>query len=205
MYIWIGKGGDMRKVYGVGINDADYATQRNVVVGGKQKLDWRCPYYVTWVCMLKRCYSEEHQKRFPTYVGCTVTEEWKTFSNFKAWMETQSWEGMELDKDLLVNGNKEYSPSACVFIPRVLNGFMTDHGTARGDLPIGVSLIAGKYQARCRNPFTKKQEYLGLFSCPQEAHLAWKAKKAEHAKRLAEEQTDERVKNALLERYPMPD
>lgn len=195
----------MRKVYGVGINDADYVTQRNVVVGGKQKMDWRCPYYNIWAHMLQRCYSEPYHKRYPTYVGCTVAEEWKTFSNFKAWMEVQDWKGKQLDKDLLAEGNKEYGPDTCVFITRVVNLFMTDRGADRGDLPLGVSLTAGKYQARCRNPFTKKQEYLGLFSCPQEAHLAWRVKKAEHARRLAEEQTDERIKKALLERYPEPE
>lgn len=195
----------MGKVYGVGINDAGYVTQRDVEVGGKRKQVWICPYYRTWKSMLKRCYSGSFQKKYPTYIGCTVTEEWKTFSNFKAWMETQCWEGKQLDKDLLVNGNTEYSPSTCVFIPRVVNMFLTDSGAARGDLPIGVCRIKGKYMARCNNPFSKKTEYLGLFSCPQEAHLAWKSKKAEHAKRLAEEQADERVKKALLERYPMPD
>lgn len=195
----------MKKIYGVGINDAGYTVQRDVVVDGKKKLEWRCPYYRTWKDMLKRCYSGSFQNKCPTYIGCTVTEEWKTFSNFKAWMEKQDWEGKQLDKDLLVNGNAEYSPSTCTFIPKAVNMFLTDSGAARGDLPIGVSRLKGKYMARCSNPFSKKDEYLGLFSCPQEAHLAWKAKKAEHAKRLAEEQTDERVKNALLERYPMPD
>lgn len=195
----------MRKVYGVGINDADYVIQRNVVVDGKQKMVWRCPYYNTWADMLKRCYSEPYHKRQPTYVGCTVTEEWKTFSNFKAWMETQDWKGKQLDKDLLVEGNKEYGPDTCVFVTRAVNMFMTGRGAARGELPLGVDIHEGKYRAQCNNPFTKKQEHLGLFSSPEEAHLAWKSKKAEHAKRLAEEQADERVKKALLERYPMPD
>lgn len=195
----------MRKVYGVGINDADYMTQRNVVVGGKQKMDWICPYYSTWAHMLQRCYSKPYHKRQPTYVGCTVVDEWKTFSNFKTWMEAQDWQGKQLDKDLMVEGNKEYGPDTCVFVPSAVNSFMTDSGSARGALPIGVSRKGGGYQARCRNPFTKKQEYLGLFSCPEGAHLAWKAKKAGHAARLAEEQTDERVKKALIERYTMPE
>lgn len=196
--------GGMGKVYGVGINDADYVTQRNVVVDGRKKSVWRCPYYITWRDMLTRCYSEPHQKRCPTYVGCTVAEEWKIFSNFKGWMETQDWEGKQLDKDLLVEGNKRYGPDTCLFIPRLINSFMTDSGAIRGDLPIGARRSRGKYRVDCCNPFTKEQEYLGTFSCPEEAHRAWKAKKAEHARRLAEEQTDKRVKKALLERYPMP-
>lgn len=195
----------MRKVYGVGINDADYVTQRNAVVDGKLKSVWRCPYYSTWAHMLQRCYSKPYLKKQPTYVGCTVVEEWKTFSNFKAWMETQDWKGRQLDKDFLVSSNKEYGPDTCVFIHGGVNKFLTDRRACRGDLPTGVSRNGGKYSARCRNPFTKEQEYLGTFSCPEEAHLAWKSKKAEYAKRLTEEQTDERVKRVLLERYPMPE
>jgi|SRR5690554_6139504 len=195
----------MRKVYGVGINDADYLITERRKIDGKQKVVWICPYYRTWKDMLRRCYNEPYHKRQPTYIGCTVAEEWKIFSNFRSWMETQDWQGNQLDKDLLVEGNKEYGPDACTFISKAVNMFLTDSGAARGDLPIGVCRFKGKYMARCSNPFSKKEEYLGLFPCPQEAHLAWKARKAEHAKRLAEEQTDERVKNALLERYPMPD
>lgn len=190
---------------GVGINDAGYVKEKGVSIEGKWKVVWRCPYYITWTSMLKRCYSEPYHKRYPTYIGCTVTEEWKTFSNFKTWMEAQEWEGKQLDKDLLLEGNKEYGPVTCVFIPEMINKFMLDRGSCRGELPLGVDIHEGKYRAQCRNPFTKKNEYLGLFSCPEGAHRAWKAKKAEHARRLAEEQTDERVKKALLERYQMPE
>lgn len=197
----------MRKatVCGVGINDAGYVTEKGVSIEGKWKVVWRCPYYITWTSMLKRCYSEHYHKRQPTYVGCTVAGEWKTFSNFRSWMETQDWEGKQLDKDLLVEGNKEYGPDVCVFVTGAVNSFMADCGATRGNLPIGVSRSGGKYRAYCSNPFTKKKEYLGTFSCQEEAHIAWKAKKAEHAKRLAEEQTDDRVKKALLERYPTPE
>lgn len=195
----------MKKMFGVGTNDAGYVTVKFLCVGGKQGQSWICPYYRVWKDMLRRCYDKLYHKRQPTYVGCTVVEEWKTFSNFKAWMETQDWRGKQLDKDLLVGGNKEYGPVTCVFIPKAVNLFMIDRVADRGDLPIGVSRNGGNYKARCRNPFTKENEYLGTFSCPEEAHLAWRVKKAEHARRLAEEQTDERVKKALLERYPMPE
>src|SRR5690554_513591 len=100
-------------VHGVGVNDADYVIQKWEEFGyvdgkRKRKLVWRCPYYGVWVRMLERCYSAKTQDRRPTYKGCSVSEEWLTFSTFKDWMKTQKWEGLQLDKDLLFEGNKVY-------------------------------------------------------------------------------------------------
>ena len=195
-------------VYGVGINDANYAVERKETiryVDGKQKkkLVWICPYYRTWKSMLGRCYSTKLQEKYTTYKGCSVSEEWKTFSNFKSWMECQDFEGMQLDKDLLFSGNKVYSGETCAFVTRVVNMFNTDSGASRGEWLIGVcwDKAAGKFKASCRNPFTKKQENLGRFDSEQEAHQAWLKRKLELAYLLAAEQTDERVAKALIERY----
>lgn len=185
-------------VFGIGINDADYVVCP--IVNGKAV--W-CRFYRTWVNMLKRCYSEKYQARQPTYIGCSVCDEWLTFSNFKKWMEKQDWEGNQLDKDLLTNGNKVYSPETCVFVDKVTNLFTTDHGAARGEWPIGVyfNKRGGKFQAYCNNPFIKKREHLGFFACPNQAHLTWKKRKHELACQLADLQTDERVAKALRVRY----
>ena len=197
-----------KSVYGVGVNDADYVVQRWETIGRvngkqKQKLVWCCPYYQAWKGILQRCYSTKLQERFPTYKGCSVSEEWLTFSVFKSWMEKQDFEGMQLDKDLLFEGNKVYSEEKCVFVSRVVNMFTTDRGNDRGEWLIGVvwHKSAGKFRSQCRNPFTKKQEYLGYFACELEAHQAWLKRKLELAHLLAAEQTDERVAKALIERY----
>ena len=81
-------------VFGIGVNNADYVVQKWETVGyvdgkRKRKLVWECPFYRTWKNMLMRCYSTKFQERRPTYKGCSVSEEWKTFSNFRAWMEKQ--------------------------------------------------------------------------------------------------------------------
>ena len=185
-------------VHGVGVNDADYVV--NPTINGK--IVW-CPFYRYWVNMLKRCYSVKFQARRPTYVGCYVCVEWLTFSKFKSWMETQDWQGKQLDKDLLVSGNKVYSPDTCAFVDKETNLFATDRGAARGEWHIGVNFHkpTGKFQALCRNPFTRKKEYLGLFIYPDEAHQAWKKRKHELACQLADLQTDERVAKALRVRY----
>ena len=194
-------------VFGVGINDADYAVTEwgTIEVGGvrKQKLVWYCPYYRAWVGMLKRCYSAKFQETHTTYKGCSVSEEWLTFSVFKSWMEKQDWEGMQLDKDLLLEGNKVYSAETCVFVSSSVNSFTTDCGASRGEYLIGVNRSEGvnKFRSQCRNPFNKKKEHLGLFLNELEAHQAWLERKLELAHLLAAEQTDDRVAKALIERY----
>ena len=195
-------------VFGVGINDADYITQKMEEIGyvggkRKRKLIWACPYYRVWKNMLKRCYSAKYQETRPTYKGCSVSKEWLTFSNFKTWMEKQDFEGRQLDKDLLFEGNKVYSPETCVFVTKEVNMFTTDSGTARGEWMIGVHWhkATGKFMSQCCNPFTKKREHLGLFTTELEAHKAWRKRKLELAYELAAIQTDERVAKALIDRY----
>jgi hypothetical protein len=188
-------------VCGAATNDADYRTQ--VKVDGK--IVWACPYYTKWKDMIKRCYSPILQKKLPTYIGCSVCDEWLLFSSFKKWMEAQSWEGKDLDKDLLFIGNKIYSPETCIFIDHTVNMFTTDSGKTRGEWPLGVYFHKpnGKFQAYCNNPFTLKQEKLGYFTCPEEAHLAWKTHKHELACQLSDSDlvNDPRVAEALRVRY----
>lgn len=200
-----------KKVCGVGLNDADYAVSEFEAirhVNGKQKrrLAWICPYYKAWKNMLARCYSAKYQEKQPTYIGCSVADEWLTFSNFKAWMEKQDFEGKQLDKDLLVEGNKVYGPDMCVFVTPTVNNFTTDAGASRGEWLIGASWhkSSEKFLAHCNNPFTKKIEHLGLFTTELEAHAAWRKRKQELAHELAAIQTDPRVAKALVDRYSKP-
>lgn len=198
-------------VRGVGINDAGYVTHKFETIGyvngkRKQKLIWRCPYYQAWVDMLRRCYSAKYQEKHPSYKGCTVSEEWLTFSNFKAWMEKQDFEGKHLDKDILFIGNKAYNAETCVFVTQMANKFTIDSGASRGEWLIGAywDKQAGKLKAQCNNPFSNKREHLGHFTCEQEAHEAWIKRKLELAHELAAIQTDPRVAKALIDRYSKP-
>jgi hypothetical protein len=192
-----------KKVYGVGVNDVDYNVYRYEKFKGKLKIVWRCPYYRVWVDVLKRCYDEAYIRKNPTYAGCTIYEDWVYFSNFKSWMEKQDHEGKQLDKDILVEGNKLYSPETCRFVDAKVNSFLTDSGAKRGCWPLGVSWNKWnrKFQAKCNNPFNGSQGYLGYFACPKEAHKAWQAKKHEYACQLADLQEDPIVAQALRERY----
>ena len=185
-------------VYGIGVNDSHYVITS--IVNNKQVM---CPFYASWKEMIRRCYCAKLQAKRPTYIGCSVTPEWIYFSKFKSWMETQIWENKQLDKDLLTQNNKMYSPDTCAFVDHVTNKFANEHGAARGNWPLGVCLkkTSGKFSAQCSNPFTGKREYLGYFTCPNAAHEAWKKRKHELACQLADLQTDKRVADALRVRY----
>lgn len=183
-------------VCGVGVNDACYPVQ--VEVNGRQVI---CHFYSKWKNMIKRCYDKKFIERNPTYDGCTVCDEWLKFSNFKAWMEKQDWQGKQLDKDLIKRGNKIYHPDFCVFVSSIVNSFSTDSARNRGDLPIGVTASRTSFVAMCSNPITKSREYLGTYQSKELAHSAWLDKKREIANYLADHEKDERVSKSLRAMY----
>lgn len=158
-----------RPVFGVGINDLDHAVCSKI--NGKL-FSHGC--YLSWQQMLKRCYTKEYQRRFPSYVGCKVCPEWLRLSGFKKWWELNYVDGYDLDKDLILPGNKIYSPETCVYIPSWLNKFTTFHDRARGDFPIGVdySKSQGRFRARV-NHKDKGSIQIGYFDDPESAHKAW--------------------------------
>ena len=185
-------------VCGFGINDADYKV--NKFNGTK----WvRCPYYSRWKSMIRRCYDKNRGKEHAAYSECLVDERWSNFSQFRTWMEKQDWRGKHLDKDILITGNKVYSPEACIFIDDITNTFLT---TGR---PNGVTSLMGAiwdqergmFQSRCNNPFTKKADHLGRYKTDVEAHEVWRRRKHELACQLADLQPDIRVARALRVRY----
>ena len=165
-------------VCGVGVNDATYK------VSG-------CPFYGRWINMMKRCYGPLN----PSYIGCSVCDEWLIFSNFKAWMEKQDWAGKELDKDILVPGNKVYSPETCVFVTAQTNLAVATNQLVRGNLPLGVSANHNNFSAHCKNG--RGRIYLGTFDTPEEAHRAWQWEKAGVLWALSKQQDNPRVANAL--------
>lgn len=179
-------------IYGVGINDTEYVKERTV--NGTR---YSCPFYNVWRGMLNRCYNASCQEINPSYKGCTVCDEWLTFSAFKVWMIDQDWKGKQLDKDLLVIGNKIYSPEACVFVSQEVNKLFTNYEN-NSDLPVGVtrsSRSKNKYQASCSK--NKKRMHLGTFKTPELAFDAYKKFKYTLISEIAEKQT-EPLKTALL-------
>lgn len=149
--------------------------------------------------MVRRTHSSSFKEQKLSYKDCEICEEWKYFSKFKAWMETQDWEGKELDKDLIVRGNKLYSPETCAFIDRKINTFIVESLNKTNGLPIGVMHYRDRYKALLKE--NNKSIYLGIYDKVEDAYEAWLSYKLKQAKELAATISDNRVAKALVERY----
>lgn len=174
-----------RTVMGVGINDADYPVGQG-----------KCPYYSRWLSTMQRCYSPKLHQRNPGYRDVTVHPDWLQFSNFKAWMEQQDWQGRSLDKDLLMPGNTVYGPATCVFIPQGINTLLNEQPNKGGQFPKGVhEYKPGKFKAIMRK--NKKSHHIGVFPTPMEAARAYCHAKADWIDHHADQETNNKAKQAL--------
>lgn len=137
-------------------------------------------FYVTWRNMLKRCYSTNCHGDQPTYVGCTVCNDWLSLSKFKEWHDANYVEGWAIDKDILEQGNKIYSPEFCRYVPQPLNNLMLDCGKSKGRYPLGVTFDRqqGKFRAKLR--VDGKTRHLGSFTSAASAQFAYNTVKRDH-------------------------
>ena len=183
-------------VYGVGILGTKYPITIN---GVKTK------EYVLWKGMLTRCYSDTFQKKQPTYEGCKVSDNFKSYEYFYEWCNKQigfGTEGFDLDKDLLVKGNKVYSENTCIFLPKEINLLFVKRANSRGKYVIGTSWSNTNkaFVARVRKN-KGKPKYLGAFKTEIEAFKAYKQTKESFIKELAnkwKDKIDERAYEALM-------
>lgn len=164
--------------------------------------------YKTWNDMLRRCYSKtRNYKMTENYNDVTCCEEWLNFENFYEWLHSQSnfdkWKNgkmWNLDKDIIIKGNKMYSPETCCLVPHAINNLFTKNDKKRGNLPIGVNKHKNKngykFHAHCPNSLivgTKGRVSLGTFDTPEEAFLAYKTAKESYIKQVAQKEYDNGV------------
>lgn len=179
-------------ICGVGINDIDGAADERS--------------YNIWSHLIKRCYGKRKSK---AYKDCSMCDEWRLYSNFKKFYdENCKDESYHLDKDILIQGNKKYSPETCIFVPVEINEVISSYDMKDKSLPLGVTMTnSGEYRVRC-NIFNK-EKHIGCYDNPLEAFLVYKNTKEEELKRIAEEHLkkgniDHRVYNAIINRKILP-
>ena len=186
-------------VYGVGIKGDKYPTRQ-----GRHLKE-----YQTWVNIFVRCFDEKYKVGNPSYNGCSVSDNFKSYTFFYEWCQTQvgfntvdenrkTW---HLDKDLLFKGNKVYSEDACVFLPQRVNMILTSCKAVRGDNPVGVIFHSRDkvFIARCQ--FKGKNKHLGTYRNKEDAFVAYKTFKEAYIKEVANEyrtQIDPRAYEALM-------
>ena len=183
-------------VYGIGVFGNKYPSRVNGVKTKEYKL---------WHSMLVRCYSDTIKKKHPTYEGCEVSDNFKSYEYFYEWCHSQIGFGNKdwhLDKDLLVKGNKIYSEDSCVFIPQEVNTLLTKRTNSRGEYSIGVSWSKTSKAFVATVAKNKgKTEWLGYFNTEIEAFNAYKQAKESFIKEQAEKwkgKIDNRAYNALM-------
>lgn len=84
--------------------------------------------YQAWKGLIYRCFDKNTKERQPTYKNATCCEEWLLYENFYEWLHGQEnfdilhnkckW---NVDKDILIKGNKLYSPETCCLVPMSVN------------------------------------------------------------------------------------
>lgn len=159
-------------VKGVGKNDSPFCT--GAEFNGKV-INHRA--YDIWCGMLQRTTCPSFQKAHQHYKGCSVCEEWLTFTNFFSWWKKNHVDGWELDKDFTVIGNKVYSPETCIFIPSQLNSFINAKVKHSSELPVGAMYVPSLSKFKSVINFMRQYHYLWLFETAEDAHLAWITKK----------------------------
>ena len=150
--------------------------------------------YKSWSGMLERCYNTKFKEKRKTYYNCYCDKEWHNFQNFVQWFNSNIWNTeicKNLDKDILIKGNKYYSPNTCILVDDRLNSLFIKCDSARGKYPIGVSYHGrdGRYSAQCCfiDNNKRKTKWLGYYNKPKEAFNAYKQFKESYIKQVADE------------------
>lgn len=176
-----------------------------VGVGSYKTINGRTPTeeYNKWRNMLMRCYDANYINKTPTYIDCYVCDEWLNFQNFAEWYTKQKYYGLgyELDKDLLIDGNKIYSPNTCILVPQEINKLLIDREAKRGDYPIGMCFDKKRNKFSVSFSVNAKTKHLGRFDTVEQASQAYQAAKKANIKRMALEwqnRIDKRLFDALM-------
>lgn len=170
-----------KSVYGIGyLGEGEFPTS----IKGKST-----NYYNHWHSMLKRCYDKNFIY-YDNYKDCFVFEDWYNFQVFAKWFDENRWseDCLCVDKDILIKGNKVYSPETCVLVDNKLNGLFIKADQNRGNCPIGVyyKKSSKRYGAICclGGEF---QRHLGFFDNQIDAFNCYKNAKELYIKQIAEE------------------
>lgn len=148
--------------------------------------------YRRWHYIMNRCYSKAMHELQPEYEGCTVCEEWLNYSNFKLWYDENSvwWksfdEVFDIDKDILIKGNKVYSSETVCFVPKIINSLFVRTVKSDREYPLGVYYEKDKNKYRACMAFMGQNIKLGTFDSVENAFARYKEYKEDFIRDMAE-------------------
>ena len=123
----------------------------------------------------------------------TCCSDWLYYENFYEWIHSQDnfdrWlngKRWEIDKDIILKGNKIYSPETCFLVPHNVNCLFLKSKASRGKMPIGVTKNDDAYESHCNNPLTGEIGYIGSSSTIEGAFLIYKKYKEKLIKQVAQ-------------------
>lgn len=167
----------MRKQEGKLFNVAIFGDGKYIINRDKNNLHNKI--YNIWYTLLRRCYDEKQQVKQPTYIGCSVVNEWLNFQIFAEWYEKNYVDDWHLDKDILINGNKIYGPNTCCFVPRQINQLFVKSSEKIGSLPVGISLNKQNKYLVCMK-INGKSTGFGTYKTIDEALKVYKSEKKKY-------------------------
>lgn len=181
--------GEVTNPYGKHVYNIGYLGNTSSNINNKTKKS-----YGVWCRMLQRCYDTKAFYKRPTYINCSVCDEWLCYANFEKWYDENYYEipneKMCLDKDILLKGNKIYSPLYCRIVPNEINCLFTKSNKSRGNYPIGVTYNKRENKFKAQLSILKNnkktRQGLGTYNTPEEAFLAYKKAKEKYIKEVAD-------------------
>lgn len=193
-------------IYGVG-----YIGNANTRAQGKMRRE-----YILWRGLLTRCYDDVFIKTDKSYIGCTVSENFKSYEYFCKWCSEQigfnavddKGQYFHLDKDILVKGNKMYSEDTCCFVPQQINTAVPRTYSLKRPYVTGVHYCLDNSS----NPFHVhisqygKDSVIGRYKTEEIAYNVYKASKEAYIKEISHKWKDKIDKRVYdnLSMYELP-
>ena len=159
-------------VYGIGFNSGG---EFRPSVGGNHTKP-----YATWKSMLMRCYSDKYHLKSPSYIGCSVCDEWLDFQVFAKWFSVNYEDGKQLDKDIKIEGNKIYSPDTCLFVSPFDNYEKAGAKTFNIISPDGISVKVYNMRKFCRDNNLNRTCMNKVLWGTQKHHKGWTMEVVRH-------------------------
>lgn len=179
------KKGQVRNLYDKTVMDMAYLGVGKYITKDQNNKNSR--EYMCWKHMIERCYVEKHSDKHKSYFGiCSICKEWLNFQNFAQWYEENKYdvdERLHLDKDILIPGNKLYSPNTCLLVPQRINMLFLNKPNNRG-LPNGIIKYENGYLAK----YCGRE--IGIYPTIDEAYSAYALTKKKEIVNVANEYRD---------------